>query len=110
MSFTATEVEDILNTFGETEDYEENYDDYGDIWSQFGYEKTAMNVPVLGEVTVEDSHMGDGDGSEMWLVIRVGDQLFRKTGRYSSWGESGFDGTLYEVEPYTKSVTFYRQK
>lgn len=121
MSFTAKEVEAALydfesgvNELAEEEKWNELpdwFEDGGRMWDSLSYAKgNSLNLPGLGEVTVEAAHAGDGDGSETYVVIRIGDQLFQKFGRYSSWDSNYWDGTLIEVESYVEPVTFYRRK
>lgn len=50
---------------------------------------------------------GEGQGDDLWIVFKVGDQLFRKDGYYASYGESDYDGDLREVRAVVKAVTVY---
>lgn len=83
-----------------------------DFWPEFGWASRGEkeNLPGLGEIVVVDRRDDPGDGQEMWIVFSLGDQFFRKTGYYSSWDGSSWDGALVEVEPYVEPVTFYRVK
>lgn len=112
---TAKEVSGVIEDWSanvvdpDEPEYDERFDDYGSVWDTLCYEKGTANVPGLGEIEVVDSHSGDGDGSETWVVFKVGDQLFRKTGAYSSWDSNYWDGSIVEVEPYQEVCTFYRR-
>jgi hypothetical protein len=50
----------------------------------------------------------EGGGEDIWVVIKVGDQLFRKDGYYGSgYGEDWDGGEPTEVRPVEKTVTVY---
>lgn len=61
------------------------------------------NVPV----TKIAGYGGEGKGDEIWVVVSVGTQLFRKDGYYSSGYGSDWDGDLYEVVAREVTVTVY---
>jgi len=44
------------------------------------------------------------------MVIRIGDQLFRKEGYYASHYGYDWDGTFEEVEAKPKTITVYEPK
>jgi hypothetical protein len=72
----------------------------------------GTEVAGLGKVTTVDSEGGsEGDGEYTHVVIKVtqGDvtRYFKKTGYYSSYGGSDWDGEIRSVWPATKTVTVY---
>ena len=52
-------------------------------------------------------HGGMGQGDSIWVVLRIGDQLFKKEGYYASHYGSDWDGDLTEVHEVQRLVTFY---
>jgi hypothetical protein len=49
----------------------------------------------------------EGGGEEVWAVVKVGTQYFRKEGYYASHYGTDWDGDVTEVTPTPKMVTFY---
>lgn len=47
------------------------------------------------------------DGGSIYVILKVDDRLFRKTGHYSSWDSSTWDGPLVEVKEIQKTVDDY---
>jgi hypothetical protein len=67
-------------------------------------------IPIDGVavgVTLVDQEGGEGQGEHIWFVIKIGDQLFRKEGYYTSHYGTDWDGPFSEVEPVQKLVTVY---
>lgn len=62
------------------------------------------DVP-LDVVVIEAESEGDA-----FAVVKIGDQLFRQEGYYSSHSGTDWDGRLREVEAYQELVTFYRNR
>lgn len=111
MTFTADDLNAAIETAYENLPDDEK--DYGDEWFAFAeggkYGLDTLSTP-LGQVNRVDSGPDDpGDGKAIWVVVRVGNRHFRKSGYYSSWDSSSYDGELEEVEPYEKTVTDYRK-
>lgn len=100
--FTASEVESAL---------EEAYDDYIE-WDEFT--ETPEPLTVDGRETtvslVEEDLGGEGHGESVYVVLKVGDQLFRKSGYYASHYGTDWDGSFEEVEPQEKTITVYKRK
>lgn len=48
-----------------------------------------------------------GTEFEVFIVIKVADSYFRKTGTGDSYGEISWDGTLLPVVPKTKTIEVY---
>lgn len=98
--YTAQQVANAIETDWEDDEAEFYYCVEGE-----------AKLPSLG-VTAHgvDHYGGEGQGDSLWVVFRVGDQLFRKSGYYNSWDGGYFDGDLEEVEPYEVTVTRYRPK
>jgi pullulanase/glycogen debranching enzyme len=77
-----------------------------------------------GDLQLDDKHTahfvdgetgGEGSAEYIWQVWSVKDaegnvQYFKKEGYYMSYDGSNWDGTLFEVEPYEKTVTDWRTK
>lgn len=97
MSFTAKQIEEALDTLREDEDF-----DYYEL------EEDSVELPNIGKTEAIDNYGGEGQGDERWIVFKVGDQLFRLNGYYSSYDGSTWDGGVEEVEAYEKTVTDYR--
>lgn len=103
--YTAAEVETAVEAAIEADVLE---------WRELE-DKGAENTIILrGESikveTVADDRGGEGHGEDIWFVIRVGDQLFEKTGYYMSHEGSDWDGDFTEVHPVEKLVTVYEAK
>ena len=80
-------------------------DEYG--WLEM--EGVRLNIDDHQEIIkVVDETGGMDAGSDASVVIRVGDQLFRKQGYYQSHYGYDWDGDFSEVEPYARTVTDYR--
>lgn len=62
------------------------------------------------DVPVEVVTNCDGQGEDVYSVIKVGDQLFRKRGQFSSHWGTEWNGLFEEVESYKELVTFYKRK
>lgn len=75
----------------------------------------SITVPGLGEVSVvERVGGGEGEGDHMHIVFRVADShvehFFKKSGYYSSWDSSDWDGAFVEVHPREKTITVYEER
>lgn len=89
--------------------------DYGNVWDDIYYADarygvTKFTLPEYGEVEKVESWGGEGDGAEMYVVIKCQDRLFQMVGSYSSWDSNYWDGTLSEVESYVEPKVYYRRK
>lgn len=91
-------------------------DSFGD-FAEFCEIIEGSKEPVVIESIDEPAFYVDGQpgseggGESVWVIFRVGDQLFQKSGYYSSYDGVDWDGyEIEEVEPYEKTVTFYRSK
>lgn len=76
-------------------------------------ESALTQVTIRGErapISFVADFGGQGQGDEIWIVFKVGDQLFRKEGYYASHYGSDWDGDLCEVEAVERTVTFYEAK
>lgn len=78
-----------------------------DGWLDVGGKRLHIgsNVEVVDVVTETG---GMDEGSAASVVFKVGDQLFKKDGYYQSHYGYDWDGDLYEVEAFEKTVTDYR--
>ena len=80
-----------------------------DLWREFDSYKW-VEIPGFGRLeVVEYDGGGEGHGEYIYLVFKIGDRYFRKTGYYASFDGSNWDGSLEEVEPFEKTVTDYRR-
>lgn len=108
--FTIEELKDKLS------DWESKYINNGDLFLSVWYEDGKLpselendedtpeeyrvrEIPGLGMPEVAECEGGEGDGAEISVVIKIAGRYFRKTGYYSSWGDSELDGALEEVYP-----------
>ena len=112
--YTVAEVKDAIDAYSVEVDvhgggtYTAEWD-----WNEVDYQDEKYNVLILRgekvpfEVTESDTG-GEGHGEYVFIVIKVGDQLFRKEGYYASHYGTDWDGDFEEVETYEKTVTAYR--
>jgi hypothetical protein len=104
-NFTESEVEAAI----------ESNPDFGG-WAEFKWSTTGrvlLHVSLHGEtlpVTKVDDFGGEGQGDDIWVVIRVGTQLFEKSGYYASHYGSDWEGPFTEVQAVQKTVTVYEAK
>jgi hypothetical protein len=104
--YTAAEVEAAIDAGDDAGEFEKWYD---------FEDKGSKNILTLrGEEieveTIADDCGGEGHGENVWLVIKVGDQLFEKTGYYASHYGTDWDGDFTEVHPVEKTITVYEAK
>lgn len=84
-------------------------------WDEFDYlaKGDYQYVPMLGDVVVMDIKTGEQDSygyvieSEAYVVIKVGEQHFRKEGERSSYGGLEWNGECREVKGEPRTVTVY---
>lgn len=112
-SYTAREVDRGISAT-------EREDEWGDPeygWDSFyrgnlGF-SAEVEIAVPDELvpveTVAQSEEGEnsGYGESIWVVVKVGDQFFKKAGYTSSYDGNNFDGSCQEVRPVVREVTFY---
>lgn len=113
MSYTAKEVEEKIEAYQESGDYDGDYS--GGIYCDLkdgGYyaEGKSIEVPGLGTLEYVEDYGGEGQGDDYWVVFKVGNQLFRKDGWYASYDGGELDGELYEVEAVQVQRTEYHKK
>jgi hypothetical protein len=92
-------VEDFKTALNKWED--EFYGE-GDLFMNFFWGDMPEELPYLegiGQLESVDTGGGEGDGAEVWAVLKVGQRYFRKTGEYSSWGDSQMSSDIEEVYP-----------
>jgi hypothetical protein len=83
----------------------ENGDGWGEAkWSSKG-EVTLRDETVAYENVA--NYGGEGQGDDIWVVVKIGDQLFRKDGYYASHYGSDWDGYCREVKAKEETVTVY---
>jgi hypothetical protein len=78
-------------------------------WDFIGYGEDVTLTLRGEEVPVEyiARHGGMGEGDDIWVVFRLGTQLFKKSGYYASHYGTDWDGDLNEVNVVERMVTFY---
>lgn len=66
-------------------------------------------IEGLGQLELAEKSGGEGDGAQIHVVLKVGEQYFQQDGYYSSWGSDEMDGEVYEVRPKQVQVTQYER-
>lgn len=107
-------VAEFSKRLGHWEDeHFEGSDLFMEVWYHDGVPTDKIDeMPVIegfGQLEVVDRQGGEGDGAEISVVIKAGDRYFRKTGYYSSWGESEMDSAVSEVQPVEVTRTEYEE-
>lgn len=120
MSFTAKELDRFVENTGQEEIYDEATDsyvpnpafneDFEGGWMDIYYGEYNELTTPWGKLEKVKSWGGEGDGATIFLVVKLDDRLFQKTGYYSSWDSSSMDSPLVEVEEYVEPTTYYRKK
>lgn len=96
--YTPAEIEEAVN----------DWEGWGELkWQKDGAKETLTLRGEVIEVEKIDDFGGEGQGDSIWVVIKVGDQLFRKDGYYLSHYGTDWDGEVTEVKPVERTVTFY---
>jgi hypothetical protein len=118
---TAKQVEEVIDNFDD--DFKATYEatnykkeTYIDVLEEadgeFWYTLETSNwveVEGLGRLEfVEGYSGGEGGGSNVYSVFKIGDQYFKKTGYYASHYGTDWDGSIYEVVPQEKTITVYK--
>lgn len=112
MSVTANQVEAAIK-----DKLAEGY--YGDyFWGDLEWDVKRGHLTALtidGETLpvefVESEEGGEGDWeTEVWVVFKVGDQYFRKTGYYASHSGTEWDGPMTEVHRVKKVIKVWENK
>ena len=106
----AEHFEDADESWYEAEEWREN----GRTWEEgkgLVPADTRLKLTIDGTeelVEFKDGKMpAEGGGEEIWVVVQIGEQFFRKDGYYMSHDGAYWDGDLHEVKPETRPVTFY---
>ena len=110
-NYTAREVNQAVAATSS----EESWGDYIDGWDSFyqhnvGFSKELQfdEGPVIAEVAAKCTESDNsGYGEKIWIVLKVGDQYFRKSGYTSSYDSESWDGDCREVEPKQKTITVF---
>lgn len=95
--------------------YEWDQDLLSDYWHedpQKGDIIVGNGLPaVIEEVALwkDGTYLGN-DSYENYVVVKVGNQYFRKEGYYSSWDGGSLDGPWFEVEKVAKTVYEWEKK
>ncbi len=85
--------------------------DWDDLdYADDGYKTTVtLRCEPVEIEKVDGKPPAEGGGENIFAVIKVGDQFFKKTGYYASHYGSEWDGDLTEVRPVEKTVTVYER-
>lgn len=117
MAFTAQQIQVALEARVERQDeLEERYDELTEEeqaeYSDEGFadllqwHKEGVELPGIGLATCVDyEHINE----DLKLVFKVGDQLFRIEGWYSSYDADQWDTQVVEVEAREKTITVYEE-
>jgi hypothetical protein len=106
--YTAAEIDVALQ--------ENEGDNYGEPWSAlFYYDYSSETLPLRGEEVpfelVESYDGGDREWEyEVYAVIKVGDQYFKREGVYRSHEGVTLDSATREVVEATKTVKVWNDK
>jgi len=78
-------------------------------WADFD-EHSKVEFEDIGTAEIVETAGGEGEGDSAHIIFKIRGRHFMKTGYYASF--DGFywdDGRLFEVEPYEKTVTAWRE-
>lgn len=116
--YTAEQVESAIGTAlnllyrtddVEREDWRWEDLDWEEVNEQLGYGTDSTLTTNIGVVRHVASDGGEGQGDDIWFVVRVEDtdQLFKKSGYYASHYGTDWDGPFEEVKAVERTVVFY---
>jgi hypothetical protein len=98
--FTAKQLEEKIEEY-----IEEDSNNWGDGWYSLEWGEAPTLPDQFGKVEFVESFGGEGMGDVTWIVFKVGDRYFQKTGSYDSWNGTDWEyGTLKEVEQVEVTV------
>jgi hypothetical protein len=80
MSFTLTDLDCAIN------------------WYYLHYEEDEVSTPYGLVEIVEENQRGENNEGELYKVVRLNGQTFKKTGYYQSYEGAVWDGPLVQVE------------
>lgn len=107
---TAAQVEQAVNE--ERVRIDEDFVGGGEFWSELKY-GSGDYVLVIDDVEYPavyvESYGGMDKGSDIWVVFKLGEQLFKKSGFYASHYGTDWDGPLIEVKPVEKVITVFEK-
>ena len=103
MTLTAQDIESALEEHN-------SYFYWGEL--TYSFSDTKLFVGGVGyDVEVVETHDDDQEWAyNTWVVFKVGEQVFRKTGYYRSHDGEYWDGPLVEVVPSEKTVIVWEPK
>lgn len=110
MSFTAKQVEEALEEANDTEDAAYSNVWSGIAWEDHGFDTVEIDGEVLPFEVVKSKGGGEGQGEYCYVILKVGDQHFKKEGYYASHYGTDWDGSFFEVFPTEVTVTKYLTK
>ena len=103
-TLTVAEIEKILDAWVETHD---SWNEVGERPYSAPKDQVGEFIPMLGQVVQVDSGGGTDQGSYAYVVLKIGDKLYRKSGSYASHDGFYWDGDFREVVAKEKLITVY---
>lgn len=111
MTLTAQQVADAIDNEQIKYDGDTEYNiSSSEFFSELQYGSDSYTISIDGvdyKPEKVDDYGGMDMGSELWVVFKIGDQLFKKSGWYASHDGSYWDGDLSEVKPVQKTITVF---
>jgi hypothetical protein len=107
MSWTIKELEEAIEKWHEDHEEEESSNAFDDLYYTLDYANEGESLKLMGEpVSLVEQFGGEGQGDEWWVIIKVGERLFRINGWYASY--NGRESTdIEEVKPVEYTATRY---
>ncbi|MEV2222699.1 hypothetical protein AB0E01_22805 [Nocardia vinacea] len=116
MTCTARELDDFIEAWldGQDEDFRDCYRSEWSALEDALEGDDTLDIEGLGSVKGVETHGGEGQGDEYWMILEVTDaqgnkQLFKRDGWYASFNGGHYDGPTFEVRAVEKNVTFYEK-
>lgn len=115
---TASELSRLIDDEGlhQVGDSEDAAYEGSEFWHEAYWGRKEYDLGEFGVAQYLDGETGgEGSAEYIWQVWQVTDgegnvQFFKKEGYYMSYDGSNWDGELFEVEPYEKTVTDWKTK
>jgi hypothetical protein len=113
---TAAQFENLINEGIDDGDEDDYKLEGSDFWHEAHYGKEDYDLGEFGVAKyVVGETGGEGSAEYIWQVWSVTDgegntQFFKKEGYYMSYDGSNWDGSLFEVVPFEKTVTDWKVK
>jgi hypothetical protein len=116
-SMSTLSAKDVESAIEARFDYdEENEDECLESWSELAWsldhdskETLVVNGETYPLSVVEEDTGGEGHGEYVYIIVKVGDQTFKKEGAYFSHYGTDWDGPFFEVNKVEKTVEVYER-